>query len=55
MGYPLPHRDPLMVTKEMMDEADIVVVMERGHIEMLTARYPEVSGKLRLLKPTLMS
>jgi len=50
MGYPLPHRDPQMVTKEMMDEADIVVVMERGHIEMLTARYPEVSGKLRLLK-----
>ena len=37
------------VTRELMDEADLVLAMTRGHAEALTAAFPEHGSKVYLL------
>ena len=38
------------VTSEMVQEADLILVMEQAHQDELKRRYPEVGGKIHLLK-----
>ena len=37
------------ITREAFEEADLVIVMERGHADALRSLYGEEAGKLRLL------
>lgn len=39
-----------LVTPELIDKADLIVVMEPGHRQELLDRYPKTSGKILLLR-----
>jgi len=39
-----------IVTPELIDKADLIVVMEPGHQEQLLDRYPQASGRILLLR-----
>jgi protein-tyrosine-phosphatase len=39
-----------LVTPELIDQADLIVVMEPGQRQQLLDRYPEASGKILLLR-----
>jgi len=39
-----------LVTPELIDKADLIVVMEPGHRQALLDRYPKTSGKILLLR-----
>lgn len=38
-----------MVSREMLDEADLILCMESGHVEALKAEFPEAAGRIYLL------
>lgn len=38
-----------MVSREMLDEADLILCMESGHVEALKAEFPEVAHRIHLL------
>lgn len=38
-----------LVNREMLAEANLVLCMERGHVEALRAEFPEEAGKIYLL------
>ncbi|MCX7982660.1 MAG: hypothetical protein N2572_07105 [Syntrophales bacterium] len=50
MGYPLYGHRARLLTKEMMEEADWVFVMEHSQKEKIKDTYPEFASKIRLLK-----
>lgn len=39
-----------LVTSELIDQADLIVVMEPGHGQQLLGLYPQASGKILLLR-----
>jgi protein-tyrosine-phosphatase len=39
-----------LVTLELIDKADLIVVMETGHRQQLLDHYPQASGKILLLR-----
>ncbi len=38
-----------MVTDEILDEADLILCMESGHVEALKAEFPEAADRIHLL------
>ncbi|MBI5241524.1 MAG: threonylcarbamoyl-AMP synthase [Elusimicrobia bacterium] len=48
-GVPAPEHVPQPVSRELMDWADRVLVMERRHQDALLARFPESAAKVALL------
>ena len=39
-----------LVTPELIDQADLIVVMEPGHRQQLLDRHPQATGKILLLR-----
>jgi len=46
----LENHQARLVTPELIDQADLIVVMEPGHRQQLLDRYPQASGKIFLLR-----
>jgi len=44
-----PHRSQ-PVTRDLVEDAELLVVMTRGHHDILLANYPQAAGKIALLK-----
>jgi len=40
-----------LLTEEMADETDMILVMEQQHKDMIIETYPDAAGKIFLLKP----
>jgi protein-tyrosine-phosphatase len=49
-GIPEVEHSPKLVTRELLAWADLVLVMERMHRELILERFPEFSDKVHLLK-----
>lgn len=49
MGIPPAEHRSRQITKEDVDWADLILVMEKYHIAKLRSRWPEVKGKVELL------
>lgn len=41
-----------MVSDELLEEADLILCMESGHVEALKAEFPEVAHRIHLLSET---
>ena len=50
-GGSLRRHSSRRITPELMDQADLIVAMTRGHRDTLLAYFPEAAGRLRLLDP----
>lgn len=48
-GYDVDNHSARQVDGEMLNEADLVLVMEKEHQAVLMSRYPSCSGKVMLL------
>jgi protein-tyrosine-phosphatase len=49
-GLPLPEHRSTVLSREMVDRADMIVVMEVAHQAAVLNAFPGTDGKLRLLK-----
>lgn len=49
-GIPVAEHVPQVVSRELLDWADLVLVMERAHRDMLLDRWPEFRAKIHTLK-----
>ena len=49
MGIPIKSHEARQITKEDVDWADLILVMERDHKRMIERLWPEVKGKMELL------
>lgn len=46
---PVERHEARQITKECVDWADLILVMEKGHLKMIEESWPEVKGKVELL------
>lgn len=49
-GFPLSGHRSRLLTQELMNEADWIIVMEESHESAILDAYPETKEKLKLLK-----
>jgi protein-tyrosine phosphatase len=52
-GFDGHNHESRLLTADMVNEADKIIVMENVHREEIAARYPEMEGKIYLLKSFL--
>jgi protein arginine phosphatase len=49
IGAPVENHEAKPVTKEDVDRADLILVMEKNHSEIITKQWPTVKDKVELL------
>jgi protein-tyrosine-phosphatase len=48
-GYDLSQHRSRTVNGQLLKDFDLILVMERGHVEALATEFPEIAGRLHLL------